>query len=155
MKDLRHIKEFVNYPIHRHDDSILELARINDKKEFNYDVFVKGSSSYGTGQKEHGEPHFHFSDNIKNPNKFDYSILIPTQKEWEQNKELYIVESMNGDYSWSGKRKIKKELIEWLDKDNIHTKKLTNLEMIILQWNILNTDNKNVRQLPLNVNNSL
>ena len=126
---------------------ILEMARINNKDDFNYDVFVYGGDSYGTGRNEHGEPHFHFSDNIKNPQKFNISILIPTLKEWEQNKELYIIESMNSNYTWVGLKKEKKEMIEWLDKISSYNKINTNLEFIIIQWNVLNSDNKNVKKI--------
>ena len=87
------------------------------------------------GEKEHGEPHFHFTDNIQNPNKFSFSILIPTLTEWKQNKELYIIETIT-DYNWLGFRKEKKELTKWLDEKNKDIKSITNLEMIIVQWNI-------------------
>lgn len=131
------------------DGLILEMARINDKDIFNYDVFVYGGDSYGSGRNEHGEPHFHFSDNIKNPQKFSLSILIPTPKEWNQNKELYIIESIDDNFNWSGLKKEKKELIGWMDQINHIDNKRTNLETIILQWNFLNTDNKNVKKIKL------
>ena len=38
-------------------------------------------------------------------------------------------------------------LIEWLDKPNNNLKLYSNLEIIRQQWNILNTDNKNVSQI--------
>jgi hypothetical protein len=129
------------------DGLILEMARINDKDTFNYDVFVYGGDSYGSGRNEHGEPHFHFSDNIKNPQRFNFSILIPTPTEWSQNKDLYIYETLDNNYNWVGLKKEKKELIRWLDEINYIDKFRTNLEFIILQWNILNTDNKNVKKI--------
>lgn len=121
------------------------MARINDPKEFPYDVFVYGGDSYGSGRNEHGEPHFHFADKIKGDN-WSFSIFIPTFDEWNQNKELYIYETSNSDYNWSGLKKEKKLLIEWLDKPNNNLKLYTNLEIIRQQWNILNTD-KNVKQI--------
>ena len=63
------------------------------------------------------------------------------------NKELYIYETSNGDYNWTGLKKEKKSLIEWLDNPNKMVGVLTNLEVIRQQWNILNTDNKNVSQI--------
>ena len=125
---------------------VLEMARINDPKEFPYDVFVYGGDSYGSGRNEHGEPHFHFADKIKGGN-WSFSILIPTVDEWNQNKELYIYETSNSDYNWSGLKKEKKLLIEWLDKSYIDIKIVTNLEYIRSQWNSLNRDNKNVKQI--------
>ena len=124
---------------------MIERARINDKVQFNYDVFVYGGNSYGFGRNEHGEPHFHFSDKIKG-GKYQFSILIPTVEEWEQNKELYIYETST-DYNWSNLRKEKKELINWLDFKNILANEYTNLEFIRIQWNTLNFDNKNVKQI--------
>jgi hypothetical protein len=127
-------------------DPVLEMARINDPKELPYDVFVYGGDSYGTGRNEHGNPHFHFADKIKD-GEFHFSVLIPTVEEWKQNKELYISETSNGDYNWSGLKKQKKLLIEWLDKTNKFDIDKTNLEFIRLQWNVLNVDNKNVSQI--------
>jgi len=149
MRNLKYIKEFKEYPIHNHDDMITEMARINDKKEFPYDVFVYGGPSYCAGRTEHGVPHFHFADNIKNPNKIDISIKIPTIKEWELNKELIITEDKDEIYDWCGRKKFKEEIVEWLDKSNKNIKTITNLEMIIIQWNMLNSDNKNVKQIPV------
>jgi hypothetical protein len=127
-------------------DPILEMARINDPKEFPYDVFVYGGDSYGNGRNEHGEPHFHFADKIKG-GEYQFSVLIPTVGEWNQNKELYISETSNGDYNWTGLKKEKKSLIEWLDNPNNNLNLYTNIEIIRQQWNILNTDNKNVSQI--------
>ncbi len=127
-------------------DPILEMARINDPKEFPFDVFVYGGDSYGTGRNEHCDPHFHFADKIKGGN-WHFSVFIPTVEEWNQNKELYIYETPNGDYNWSGLKKEKNLLIEWLDKPNKIYSGFSNLEYIRLQWNGLNTDNKNVSQI--------
>ena len=98
-------------------DPILEMARINDPKEFVYDVFVYGGDSYGVGRNEHVDPHFHFADKIKG-GRCGVSVIIPTVEEWSQNKELYISESSNGDYNWTGLRKEKKMLIDWLNEPN-------------------------------------
>lgn len=127
-------------------DPLLEMARINDRKYFPYDVFVYGGDSYGSGRNEHGEPHFHFAGKIKK-GEWELSIFIPTVIEWSQNKELYIYESSNKDFSWTGLRKEKKTLIEWLDEDNQMVSDLSNLEVIRQQWNILNVDNNNVSQI--------
>ena len=145
MKHIKKINELRLSGIILHDP-VLEMARINDPKEFPYDVFVYGGDSYGSGRNEHGEPHFHFADKIKGGN-WSFSIFIPTFDEWNQNKELYIYETSNSDYNWSGLKKEKKLLIEWLDKPNNNLKLYTNLEIIRQQWNILNTDNKNVKQI--------
>lgn len=127
-------------------DPVLEMARINDPKEFPFDVFVYGEDSYGSGRNEHGDPHFHFADKIKG-DKWQFSVLIPTVEQWNQNKELYISETFNGDWNWTGLKKEKKMLIEWLDEGNKFDKDKTNLEFIRLQWNVLNIDNKNVSQI--------
>ena len=145
MKHIKKINELQKPGIITHD-TILEMARINDVKEFKFDVFVYGGDSYGVGRNEHGEPHFHFADEIKGGN-WHFSIFIPTVKEWNQNKELYIYETSNGDYNWKGLRKEKKMLIEWLDDNNSDADVYTNLEFIRLQWNVLNKNNKNVKQI--------
>lgn len=146
MKHLKKINELKSSDIIITHDPILEMARINDPKEFPYDVFVYGGNSYGSGRNEHGKPHFHFADKIKG-GKWQFSILIPTVDQWNQNKEIYIYETSNGDYNWTGLKKEKKSLVEWLDKPNNNLNLYSNLEIIRQQWNILNTDNKNVSQI--------
>jgi hypothetical protein len=144
MKHVKKINEFRSNLISH--EPILEMARINDVNQFRYDVFVYGGDSYGSGRNEHGEPHFHFADKIKT-GQWEFSILIPTVEEWKQNKELYIIESKNGDFTWSGYRKQKKQLIEWLDETNVRDTDKTNLQSIRYLWNVLNSDNKNVKQI--------
>lgn len=145
---MKHIKK-INEPkisqITTHD-YLIEMARINDKISFQYDVFVYGGDSYGSGRNEHGYPHFHFADKIKG-GKFSFSVFIPSKIQWSQSKELYIYESSTGYLNWSGYKNEKKELIKWLDEKNFQLKTLTNLEFIRLQWNTLNIDNKNVSQI--------
>jgi hypothetical protein len=144
MKHLKKLNE-LNVGIITHDP-ILEMARINDPKEFPYDVFVYGGNSYGSGRNEHGEPHFHFADKIKG-GKWSFSVLIPTVEEWKQNKDLYVCETTTGYYDWRGLKKEKKFLIEWLDNFNKDLTAYTNLEVIRYNWNTLNKDNKNVSQI--------
>lgn len=141
-----HIKKINEFIEHSDYDLIVEMARINDIKDFPFDVFVYGGNSYDSGRKEHGDPHFHFADKIKGGN-FQFSILIPTVEEWNQNKNLYIYETSNGDYNWKGLKKEKESLIEWLDLNNKELTFYTNLEVIRYNWNTLNKDNKNVSQI--------
>lgn len=145
MKHIKKLNELKLSTIVTHDP-ILEMARINDPNEFPYDVFVYGGDSYGSGRNEHGDPHFHFADKIKG-GEWQFSIFIPSVDEWNQNKELYIYETSNGDYNWTGLKKEKKSLIIWLDKVNKFDRDKTNLEFIRLQWNVLNIDKKNVSQI--------
>lgn len=116
------------------------MARINDITKYPYDVFVYGGNSYGSGRNEHGKPHFHFADKIKGGN-WQFSVLIPTVEEWNQNKDLYIYETSNGEYNWRGFKDEKKSLIEWLDLNNEDLSFYTNLEVIRYNWNVLNKDN--------------
>lgn len=141
-----HIKKINEFIEHSDYDLIVEMARINDIKDFPFDVFVYGGNSYDSGRKEHGDPHFHFADKIKGGN-FQFSILIPTVEEWNQNKNLYIYETSNGDYNWKGLKKEKESLIKWLDLNNKDLTFYTNLEVIRYNWNTLNKDNKNVSQI--------
>jgi hypothetical protein len=127
-------------------DPILEMAQVNDPKDIPYDIYIYGGDSYGSGRNEHGYPHFHFADKIKGGD-WQFSVFIPTVGEWKQNKELYIYEASNGDYTWNGFRKQKKMLIGWLDKPNKFDSGKSNLEFIRMQWNFLNTNNKNVSQI--------
>ena len=117
-------------------DLLVEMARINDKTTFPYDVFVKGGDSYGTGQNEHGDPHFSF----KKGDDFDLKIKIPT--DWNDNKTLTIIK---GD-DRNAKKELKKLLV-WMDEKNYFDPTRTNLEFIKLQWNVLNADNKNVKKI--------
>lgn len=128
------------------DHLILEMARINDKEKFPFDVFVYGIDPYGSGKNEHGDPHFHFADKIKGGD-WQFSVLIPMVSEWEQNKEVYIYESSCNNFTWKGFKREKKLLIDWLDLPNKYDSDKTNLEFIRLQWNVLNSDNKNVSQI--------
>ena len=134
-----HIKKINEFIEHSNYDLIIEMARINDIIKYPYDVFVYGGNSYG-------KPHFHFADRIKGGN-WQFSVLIPTVDEWKQNKDLYIYETSNGEYNWKGLKDEKKSLIEWLDLPNKFDSSKTNLQFIRLQWNVLNTDNKNVSQI--------
>jgi len=134
---IKKINEFIE---HSNYDLIIEMARINDITKYPYDVFVYGGDSYGSGRNEHGEPHFHFADKIKGGN-WQFSVLIPTVEEWNQNKDLYIYETSNGEYNWRGFKDEKKSLIEWLDQPNKFDISKTNIQFIRLQWNVLNTDN--------------
>jgi hypothetical protein len=145
MKHIKKLNELKLNNITEHD-YLVEMARINNIKDFPYDVFVYGGDSYGDGRNEHGEPHFHFSDKIKG-GEYQFSVLIPSVEEWKQSKELYISETSNGDYIWTGLRNEKKSIISWLDEINYYDNSKKNIEMIRLQWNILNIDNKNVKQI--------
>jgi len=137
VRKIKKISEFQNRIILH--DPILEMARINDLQKFPFDVFVYGGDSYG-------DPHFHFADKIKGGN-WHFSILIPTIEEWKLRKELYIIESTYGDFYWTGLKKEKKQIIDWLDQPNKFDLEKSNLEFIRLQWNVLNIDNKNVKQI--------
>jgi hypothetical protein len=106
MKHIKKINELRTNGIVLHDP-VLEMARINDIKQFPYDVFVYGGDSYESGRNEHVDPHFHFVDKIKGGD-WHFSVLIPTVEGWNQNKELYIYETSNGDYNWTGLKKRKK-----------------------------------------------
>jgi len=145
MKHIKKIDELKISHIVLHDP-ILEMAQVNDPNDIPYDIYIYGGDSYGSGRNEHGEPHFHFADKIKGGD-WQFSILIPTVEEWSQRKDLYIYETSNGDYNWTGFRKEKKMLIDWLDKPNKFDTDKSNLEFIRMQWNFLNINNKNVSQI--------
>jgi hypothetical protein len=145
MDYIKNLKELKGSGTVTHDP-LMERARINDPRNFTYDVYVYGGDSNGKGRNEHGDPHFHFSDNI-NGGDWQFSVLIPTVSEWNANKELYISESSTGQFNWHGYKKEKKSLIEWLDHKNRLDPDKTNLEFIRQTWNLLNTDNKNVAQI--------
>ena len=81
-----YVNNFKNINFEQKQEQLYEMARVNVKSEFSYDIFVRGGDSYGTGRNEHGEPHFHFSDNIKN-GKFKLSIYIQSADEWKKSKE--------------------------------------------------------------------
>lgn len=125
----------------------IEMAKINDMVDLEYDVYIEGGIYYGNVLIDCCEPHFHYSDNYNNPQKFSISVLIPNVNEWKENKELIIIDSLNNKLSWNGLRKEKDLLIEWLDKNNIDLPIYTNIHIIRYQWNTLNKDNKNVRQI--------
>jgi hypothetical protein len=127
------------------DDLIVEIAKINGD-EFPYLVYVYGGNSYGQGRNEHGEPHFHFMDKNREI-EFKLSIKIPSKIEWNENKNLEIISDDSSQPNWNGLKKEKILLIRWLDNSNNYVPQLTNYEFIILQWNVLNKENNNVRQI--------
>lgn len=77
------MKKYIYTSVNEYFDSLnqyrlLERARINNKIRFPYDVFVYGGTKYGHGRQEHGEPHFHYSDDIDSNNaEFKFSVRIP------------------------------------------------------------------------------
>ena len=134
------------YKKFQQDEMLVELAKIN-KGELPFDVCVFGGSSYSGGRNEHGEPHFHFTDNIKNPDKFKLSVRIPTIDEWKSNPQLIILPEESSQTNWDGLNKVKRDLVEWLGNRNVRDKLHSNLFIIINFWNTLNEDNKNVSQV--------
>ena len=125
------VNELVNAP-----ELLTEMARLNDKKTFPYDIFIYGGSDYDRGRKEHGDPHFRF----KKSGVFDLKIEIPIN--WTKNKTLRVIE---GDDK--NAKKAMSELNKWMDGKNHINPKITNLEYMILIWNTLNVDNTNVKQI--------
>ena len=81
-----------------------------------------------------------------NFNVFKLSILIPTVEECNKNKDLQIIPDDSTQSDWTELSKYKKILIKWLDEKN-HVLKDTNIVIIRFQWNQLNSDNKNVKQI--------
>lgn len=105
-------------------ENIIETAIINNKTDFKYDVWVNGGKYYYIN--ETSEPHFYFSEDIYNKK---YTIIsIPYN--WN-NKTLDIISNNLIDTE-------KELLIEWLDEQNYMDKYRTNLQIIILMWNLLN-----------------
>jgi hypothetical protein len=126
---------------------LIEMAKIN-RDEIPYDVCVFGGSSYGGGRQEHGQPHFHYADNIKTPDKFKLAVIIPTIEEWQERQELFIIPNESTHPTWDGLAKEKKIVLDWLAKPNVRFPRNSNLYVIINSWNTLNEDNKNVSQVP-------
>lgn len=125
------LNEYINYT-----QPIVELARIDDFGDFknsNIGIYIKGGEGF---QTEHGDPHFTLclggSQCVR--------ILIPDSTIWKNNKKLVVLDGKKLD------KQIKKELIDWIDKNNTENSKITNLEALIFMWNNLNKTNKNVRK---------
>ncbi len=123
----------------RNSEILFEIARINDLKSFNVDIFVYGGDSYGTGRNEHGTPHFLYRIKKGDP---EYRIQIPSYTEWKTDKTLIFLDNKILP------SKLLKQLIKWLDEKSHLNNSITNLEQMYSAWNILNADNKNVKQLP-------
>lgn len=117
------------------NQSLVEMARINDPKTYPVDIFVYGGNSYGKERNEHGEPHFLY----EKKGKIKTRILIPTLEEWDISKKLKELDNVLPS-------NLIKELIKWLDEKNNDAPEYTNIQMMRLQWNILNKDNKNVKK---------
>jgi hypothetical protein len=134
-------KNFVDY--HKGQELEIEIAHINGKDEFPYDVLVYGCTIYGIGENEFTIPHFHFTNNINKPDKFKLTIKIENIDNWNINKDVKLL----GDSNWDNLDYEKQNLIDWLDKPNFYFDKLTNYDVIRVQWNMLNRDNPNVNKV--------
>ena len=128
------------------DGMVVEMATVNGTN-FPHHVSVRGGNSYGSGRNEHSGPHFHYSDRAKNSEIFRLTILIPTIKDWNLNKEVVILKKGSTPKSWGGLSNYKKKLILWMDEPHKDNPSISNFQMIRTYWNGLNSENKNVRQL--------
>lgn len=127
-----------NNPLGMIYNPILEMTMINyDKETFPYGAFVYGNGFYNPD----GEPHFFYFDDIDGSNEWYFIIQIPTVAQWEQSKELYIIESFSNDLLNEDKVKA---LIKWLDEMSMKFPLYSNLEVIRHFWNTLNSDDKNI-----------
>lgn len=103
----------------------LDIGKINGS-EIPYDVVVLGGDNYHDTDIEH----FYFIDDINNI-KCIIKIKIPDLNKFKKNKKLEIL-------SGSKDNKYISEIITWLFDNNHVVKSKTNLEMIRINWDIMN-----------------
>lgn len=60
---------------------------------------------------------------------------------------MEITESSTGKLNWKGFSDERDDLILWLDRPYHAIPTITNIEYIRTEWNTLNVDNSNVRQI--------
>ena len=144
MKQEKSNIRFIQFHSYVDDHQVYEMSRIN-KNEIPYDINVFNGTDGGF-RNEQGEPHFHVSDNIKNPT-WKLSILIPSIKEWKLNNDLIIIPNHSSQPDWLNLKKVKKDLMYWLIQKNLRYKQYSNLYVVINTWNANNVDNTNVRQV--------
>ena len=112
--------------------SIEKFIKVNKPHELSsFDIDVRGGSTEGAGRNEHGEPHFHL---LKKRSRVELGkINIPDVETWKRaENKLKLIQVEGGDIT----RAERKELIEWLDKDNCK-----NLHTLLKEWNERNKDN--------------
>ena len=77
-------------------------------------------------------------------------ILIPTIKEWLKNPELIIIPNDSTHDNWNNLKDVKRIITRWLYERSLKDEFRCNLLFIIKNWNLLNENNKNVRQVDNN-----
>ena len=117
------------YNRHRIDE-MAQISRPSDGLPRNAEVWV-----YGEGDEQGTKnPHIH----IKIDNgKIEFEVDIKSIKElniWRTKR--------NYPKSWDGLTKVKKAIIEWLDKPHRKINSITNAQYIVLMWNDNNPSNE-------------
>ena len=126
-KIYKNINEFVTNSGTFLKISDLDIGKINGS-EIPYDIVVLGGDNYHDNHTEH----FYFIDDINNI-KCVIKIKIPNLNNFKKNKILDII----SDFTHYQQPYIS-EIINWLLSNNHVVSSKTNLEMIKINWDIMN-----------------
>ena len=112
-----------------------KFHKINKPHELSsFDIDVRGGSTDGAGKNEHGAPHFHILE--KRTRKDLGKVEFPNVELWRLASDKETVLDLS---KASISRSQKKEVIDWLEKDD-----QKNLELLMSEWNSRNKHNNRI-----------
>lgn len=108
----------------------IESIKLNSDKSL-FDVYIIGGDDYI----------YNINPNFKIVyNNLELYILIPSIKEWQKNKNLMFLNIKNDDTNIDLKF-LTEKISLWFEEKYELFDEVTNLEMLRIQWNVLNSDN--------------
>lgn len=132
------INEFVNDCMTAQDETLLEMARVDEPSKDSHILGTKEVWVYGNDRSSMS-PHFHFFDK-KNKPSFDVEIRIEDLTICKSKPRAGV--SQNKLLSWAGIEDARKALKLWLENPNADIPTITNYEMLKAAWNQNNRDNQ-------------
>lgn len=109
---------------------LFEFKNMSNLFFANFYIDLRGGETGGVGRNEHGEPHFHIIS--RKENRDIGKVFFPTIEDYKTNNSQLI-------FSSNINRKIKKQITEWVFKDD-----LKNLEELNKTWVEQNRHNNRV-----------
>ena len=125
------MKKILEYNTFNREESILEMARLNDSNI--PAIIINGYSQVNGGRSEHGIPHF----DVKFKQLYLGSFFIPKKSDWLKSHNIQFFKGPNEKEAL----KYKKEVIKWLEGKNKYG--YDNINIMRITWNQSNADNTN------------
>lgn len=118
---------------------IFEMSRISHK----LDNLPKNTAIYVYGEADetgHKPPHFH----VKVDGKFEFEIQFTHFHDLEiwRSKTVKHDWKQYAERGWRPYSDVKKAIKKWLEKDNVETPMLSNIRVILHEWNRQNENSE-------------